>query len=35
MPTARIEYEPAKSRCAMYGGNSNRRGPVWFSRSTT
>ena len=27
MPTARIEYEHAKSRGAMYGGNSNRRGP--------
>jgi mannosylglycerate hydrolase MGH1-like protein/glycosyl hydrolase family 63 len=30
MPTARIEYEPAESRTAMYGGNSNWRGPVWF-----
>ena len=25
-----IDYEPAESRTAMYGGNSNWRGPVWF-----
>ena len=30
MPDAAIEYEPAESRTAMYGGNSNWRGPVWF-----
>jgi hypothetical protein len=30
VPGARIEYEPAESRTAMYGGNSNWRGPVWF-----
>ncbi len=30
MPDATIEYEPAESRTAMYGGNSNWRGPVWF-----
>ncbi len=30
MPGATIEYEPAESRTAMYGGNSNWRGPVWF-----
>jgi hypothetical protein len=30
MPDAVIEYEPAESRTAMYGGNSNWRGPVWF-----
>jgi hypothetical protein len=30
MPGAVIEYEPAESRTAMYGGNSNWRGPVWF-----
>jgi len=30
MPAASIEYEPAESRTAMYGGNSNWRGPVWF-----
>jgi hypothetical protein len=30
LPGARIEYEPAESRTAMYGGNSNWRGPVWF-----
>ncbi len=26
----RIDYEPAESTNAMYGGNSNWRGPVWF-----
>jgi hypothetical protein len=30
LPGAVIEYEPAESRTAMYGGNSNWRGPVWF-----
>lgn len=25
-----IEYNPAESRSAMFGGNSNWRGPVWF-----
>ena len=30
MPGATIAYEPAESRTAMYGGNSNWRGPVWF-----
>lgn len=25
-----ISYEPAESRSAMFGGNSNWRGPVWF-----
>ena len=30
VPDATIEYEPAESRTAMYGGNSNWRGPVWF-----
>jgi hypothetical protein len=30
MPDAVIDYEPAESRTAMYGGNSNWRGPVWF-----
>ena len=28
--TRRIDYEPAESRTAMYGGNSNWRGPVWL-----
>jgi len=28
--TYTIDYEPAESRTAMYGGNSNWRGPVWF-----
>ncbi len=27
---ATVAYEPAESRSAMYGGNSNWRGPVWF-----
>ncbi|CAB4903763.1 unannotated protein [freshwater metagenome] len=27
---ARIEYEPGESRTALFGGNSNWRGPVWF-----
>ncbi len=26
----RIEYEPAESRTALFGGNSNWRGPVWM-----
>ncbi len=26
----RVEYEPAESRTALFGGNSNWRGPVWF-----
>jgi Mannosylglycerate hydrolase MGH1-like glycoside hydrolase domain len=30
LPGAVIEYEPAESRTAMYGGNSNWRGPIWF-----
>jgi hypothetical protein len=25
-----VDYEPAESRTAMFGGNSNWRGPVWF-----
>ncbi|SDI87203.1 hypothetical protein SAMN05444157_0572 [Frankineae bacterium MT45] len=25
-----IEYEPGESRTALFGGNSNWRGPVWF-----
>ena len=27
---AGIDYEPAESTTAMFGGNSNWRGPVWF-----
>ncbi len=27
---ARVDYEPAESRTALFGGNSNWRGPVWF-----
>ena len=30
VPGATIRYEPAESSSAMYGGNSNWRGPVWF-----
>ncbi len=26
----RVEYDPGESRTAMFGGNSNWRGPVWF-----
>ncbi len=26
----RIDYDPAESRTAMFGGNSNWRGPVWM-----
>jgi len=27
---AGIDYEPAESTTAMFGGNSNWRGPVWI-----
>jgi len=27
---ATIDYEPAESTVAMFGGNSNWRGPIWF-----
>jgi hypothetical protein len=27
---AGIDYEPAESTTAMFGGNSNWRGPLWF-----
>ena len=30
LPGASIEYEPAESKIAMYGGNSNWRGPIWL-----
>jgi len=26
----RLDYEPAESTTALFGGNSNWRGPVWF-----
>jgi hypothetical protein len=26
----RVDYEPAESTSALFGGNSNWRGPVWF-----
>jgi hypothetical protein len=26
----RVDYEPGESRTALYGGNSNWRGPIWF-----
>ena len=30
-PTSRrVDYEPAESTTALFGGNSNWRGPVWF-----
>jgi hypothetical protein len=25
-----VDYEPAESRCGLFGGNSNWRGPIWF-----
>jgi hypothetical protein len=28
--THRVDYEPAESSTALFGGNSNWRGPVWF-----
>jgi len=28
--TARVDYEPGESSTALFGGNSNWRGPVWF-----
>jgi len=28
--THRVDYEPAESGTALFGGNSNWRGPVWF-----
>ena len=28
--TATVDYEPAESATAMFGGNSNWRGPLWF-----
>ncbi|MEI6620711.1 MAG: glucosidase [Actinomycetes bacterium] len=30
VPGADIDYQPAESTTAMFGGNSNWRGPVWF-----
>ena len=30
VPGAWIDYEPAESNTAMFGGNSNWRGPVWM-----
>src|SRR5206468_2615202 len=26
----RVDYEPGESRSALFGGNSNWRGPIWF-----
>jgi hypothetical protein len=26
----RVDYEPGESRTALFGGNSNWRGPIWF-----
>jgi Glycosyl hydrolase family 63 C-terminal domain len=28
--SATVDYEPAESTTAMFGGNSNWRGPIWF-----
>jgi len=28
--TWQVAYEPAESRTALFGGNSNWRGPIWF-----
>ncbi|MGO9971368.1 MAG: MGH1-like glycoside hydrolase domain-containing protein [Solirubrobacteraceae bacterium] len=28
--SAMLDYEPAESRSALFGGNSNWRGPIWF-----
>ncbi|MGH8860737.1 MAG: MGH1-like glycoside hydrolase domain-containing protein, partial [Jatrophihabitantaceae bacterium] len=28
--TLSIDYEPGESRTALFGGNSNWRGPIWF-----
>jgi len=25
-----VQYEPAESRCGVFGGNSNWRGPIWM-----
>ena len=27
---ARLDYEPGESRTALFGGNSNWRGPIWL-----
>jgi hypothetical protein len=29
--TYRVQYEPGESRSGLFGGNSNWRGPIWFS----
>jgi hypothetical protein len=29
----RVEYWPADSKSAMFGGNSNWRGPIWLGIS--
>jgi len=31
----RVDYEPAESTTALFGGNSNWRGPVWFPSNFT
>jgi hypothetical protein len=30
----RVDYAPAEARSALFGGNSNWRGPVWFPVNT-
>ena len=32
--TASVDYEPAESTTALFGGNSNWRGPIWFPLNT-
>ena len=29
-PVYSIDYQPGESRCTLFGGNSNWRGPVWM-----
>jgi hypothetical protein len=29
-PVSSVDYEPAESTTALFGGNSNWRGPIWF-----
>jgi hypothetical protein len=28
--SVRLDYEPGESQTALFGGNSNWRGPIWF-----
>lgn len=29
-PSPSVDYEPGESTSGLFGGNSNRRGPIWF-----